>query len=301
MKSTRRSTWALLVVLCCSCKSEDSPAADPLDDPWVDAVDTGDEQPIVVAGPELLAPVSVDAPDAPEAPPADAEANLAEANPIPEAPPASAASHAPATASKSATSAAAPEQPAAEAPAVDEQPAKSTSAPAVQPASSPSAEPAQPASPPPITSADYHGNYRYAGGNTQRDEVAAAIEATIEQLPKALHGIARKRLTQANPVDGTIDIVIAGDKITTTFEAGFHATCVIDGPAVDTRGKDGEKLAVRVQAKGSKLVQVLQGKEGARTIVYTLSADRKKLTVHHKITADRLPEPLTYRLSYSRK
>jgi hypothetical protein len=32
-----------------------------------------------------------------------------------------------------------------------------------------------------------------------------------------------------------------------------------------------------------------------------LSADRKKLTVHTKITSDRLPVPLIYRLSYSRK
>ena len=76
---------------------------------------------------------------------------------------------------------------------------------------------------------------------------------------------------------------------------------MIDGATVKTTGIDGEKLAVRVRSKGSKLVQHMQGKDGARTIVYVLSADRNKLTVHHKITADRLPEPLTYQLSYSRK
>ena len=203
--------------------------------------------------------------------------------------------------SHSATPSVAPEQPAAEALAIDEQPTEPAPTPVAEPTSTPSAEPAKPASPPPITSADFHGNYRYAGGSTQRDEVAAAIEATVDQLPKALHGIARKRLTQANPVDGSVAIVIAGDSITTTFESGFAVTCVIDGGTVRTTGIDGEKLDVRVRSKGSKLVQHMQGKDGARTIVYVLSADRSKLTVHHKITADRLPAPLTYRLSYSRK
>src|SRR5690606_25309797 len=118
----------------------------------------------------------------------------------------------------------APEQAAAE-----EQPAEAP-APVVEPASTPSAEPAKPASKPPITSADFHGSYRYAGGQAQRDDVTAAIEATVQQLSKAIHGIARKRLTAANPVDSTLEISVSGDKVTTTFASGFDVTCVIDGP-----------------------------------------------------------------------
>jgi hypothetical protein len=286
MKSSRGGAWILSVgmVVLGGCKSDvDEPVADPLDDPWVDAIETGDDQPAVVAAPEPLA--------------------IVEAGPLPEAQPATAViSSAPAVSSKSAkTAPAAPEQPAAETPAANQQPVEPAPTPVVEPAATPSAEPAQPASPPPITSADFHGSYRYSGGNTQRDEVAAAIEATVQQLARALHGIARKRLTQANPVDSTVDIVVAGDQITTTFESGFTVSCAIDGASVNTTGIDGEKLAVRVRSKDSKLVQIMQGKDGARTVVYVLSADRKKLTVHHKITADRLPEPLTYRLTYSRK
>ena len=78
-------------------------------------------------------------------------------------------------------------------------------------------------------------------------------------------------------------------------------TCVIDGPAVRTRGIDGGKLDVRLREKGNKLVQQLEGTGGARTIVYVLSPDRQRLTIHHKITSSRLPVPVTYRLSYARK
>ncbi|MFO7565519.1 MAG: hypothetical protein R6X02_22950 [Enhygromyxa sp.] len=315
MKSSRKSAWILCmgVVVLTGCKGDanDKPAADPLDDAWVDAIGSGDEEPAVApepeplpsAEPEFADPLGTDTQDSPQ--------EIAEASPASEAqPPAASALAAPdkreALPSQSpeptTPAPATPKQPAAEALAADEQ--APPPAPAVEPTPTPSVEPAkpaEPAAPPPITSADFHGSYRYSGGQTQRDELAAAIETTVTSLSRALHGIARKRLTQANPVDRTVDIVIAGGKITTTFESGFSVSCVIDGPAVRTTGTGGERLDVRVRSKGSKLVQHMQGKDGARTIVYVLSADRKKLTVHHKITADRLPEPLTFRLSYSRK
>jgi hypothetical protein len=76
---------------------------------------------------------------------------------------------------------------------------------------------------------------------------------------------------------------------------------VIDGGTVKATDIEGGKLVVRLRWKDGKLIQQMEGKGGARIIVYVLSADRKKLTVHHKITSDRLPVPLTSRLSYARK
>jgi hypothetical protein len=301
MNCSRRGAWILSVGLLVlwSCKDDDAPVADPLDDPWVDAIETGDEQRAAVAGLEAepSAEPSVGLDDAPLA-------LAAEAGSRSEAPPPTAviatpaegeakpsSSPAPADSDPAKAPAAAPEQPATEPPAEPE-PA---------PASSPSAEPAKPASPAPVTSADFHGSYRYIGGSGQRDDVKAAVETTVTALPRVIQGIARKRLTATNPVDSSVDIVVAGDTVTTTFETGFNASCVIDGGTVNATDIEGGKLKVRLRAKGSKLVQQMEGKGGARTIVYVLSADRKTLTVHHKITSDRLPEPLIYRLSYSRK
>lgn len=294
MQSWRRSAWSLSLslVIVSGCKSDvDQPAADPLDDPWVNAIDTGDEEPVVAASEPVGAGTQ-------SPPPTVAQAGSRPAAQVVATPFKDDAESIATARSKPAT---VPEPPTDDAPAVDEQPEQPAPTPVAEPTSVPTAEPAKPASPPPITSADFHGSYRYAGGNAQREDLEAAIEATVTQLAKAIQGIARKRLTQANPVDSSVEIVVAGDEITTTFESGFHVTCVIDGATVKTTGIDGEKLAVRVRSKGSKLVQHMQGKDGARTIVYVLSADRNKLTVHHKITADRLPEPLTYQLSYSRK
>lgn len=292
-----RNPWivgvGLLVVGGCKGEVEQQPA-DPVEDPWIEAIETGDEQPAEATAPEA-APSAVAVAQPTTAvlatPTASAPASAPEPEPTP------AASHVVHT--PSAPAAVEPEPPAPEPPASDEPPTEP--APIAEPTPTPSPEPAAPPSPPPITSIDFHGSYRYAGGSSQRAELDAAIENTVTQLSRAIQGIARKRLAEANPVDGSVQITIVGDKITTSFESGFQVSCTIDGASVQTKGLGGEKLSVQVRAKGSKLIQHMQGKDGARTIVYTLSADRKTLSVHHKITADRLPEPLTYRLSYARK
>jgi hypothetical protein len=313
MPSLRRRAWiltaALLTLAACKNELDDKPAVDPLDDPWVDAIETGDEeQPAVAATPAEAAPVAAD--PAPIDPNALAIAEAGDpAAPDPAtgvlATPTASGASSGAVKSKPGNSGAAPaeaidpvapteptEQPAA----IDPNPA-----PAAEPTPAPTIEPEKPATPPPITIADFHGNYRYSGGSAQRTELEAAIEAAANTLAMAIRGIGRKRLTKTNPIDDTLDIVIAGDKVTTIFETGFDATCVIDGATIHWSNDKGDTYKVRVRSKGSKLVQVIEDDDGVKTTVFVLSSDKQKLTVHHKIEADRLPEPMTYRLSYSRK
>jgi hypothetical protein len=302
MRSLRRPVWILSALLLApsGCKSEldDKPAADPLEDPWVGGIDEG-EEPVASALPSERE-VAVEPEPTPEPEP-EPEPESAEAAPDPTEPTAGVLAVAP-TSAKS-KSAATPGEPSPSEPepelAPAPEPVEPSAAPAAKP--SPSAEPAKPAAPPEITIADFHGNYRFAGGNTQRSELEAAIEAAANQLPGAIRGIGRKRLTKTNPIDNTLEIVIAGDKVTTIFETGFDATCVIDGPTVHWSNNKGDAYKVRVRSKGNKIVQIIEGDDGVKTTVFVLSTDRQKLTVHHKITADRLPEPMTYRLSYSRK
>ncbi|MCA9682791.1 MAG: hypothetical protein KC457_11380, partial [Myxococcales bacterium] len=170
---------------------------------------------------------------------------------------------------------------------------------AVEPAATKPAEPAKPA---PVTIADYAGSYRYVGGDSQRKGLEQAIEDAILQLNPAIRGIGRKRLTKTNPIDDGLEIKLTGDKIQTIFTTGFDAEVTLDGGAVSwTSKKSGDKYKVRVVQKGNKLVQVIAGEDGVKTTVFVLSADKKKLTVNHKITSDRLQIPMTYKLTYSRK
>lgn len=171
---------------------------------------------------------------------------------------------------------------------------------AIDPAPAP-AEPAKPAAPPPITFADYAGSYRFSGGSAQQAALTQAIEDAVMQLSMAIRGIGRKRLTNTNPIDNKLDIVVTGDKVQTIFESGFDAECTIEGGTVHWTSKKGDKYKVRVRKKDTKIVQVIEGEDGVKTTVFVLSADKQTLTVHHKITADRLDVPMTYKLTYKRK
>ncbi len=321
MPAPSRRAWilsaSLLAVVACKSELDDKPAADPLADPWVDAIE---DDPAFAAEPdpaaaEVAATAEPAAPSEVEPPIlALAEAGEAAAEPqvAPAAEPAAGVLASPsATRSAALPGDAAVAQPAAEALAADPQAAPAEApapvaeptpaAPVAEQPAEPAAPVAEPAAPAPITIADFNGSYRFVGGSAQRSDLEAAIETAAEGLPAAFRGIGRKRLTKTNPIDDTLDIVIAGDKVQTIFESGFDANCELDGPTIRWTSKKGDQYKVRVRGKGSKLVQIIEGEDGVKTTVFVLSADRKRLTVYHKIVAERLPEPMTYRLSYSRK
>jgi outer membrane biosynthesis protein TonB len=317
MRALCRPAWILTVGLLVSsgaCKSEldNVPAADPLDDPWVDAIGTGDES--AAAG--VAEPAAEPAEPAVDEALALAEPGVDEAEPTEPTEPSTDSDAGvvavptngqPKSDSLAASKPAANQNPAANEPAAKVEPTEPTApepAPAEQakPAPTPAAaEPAKPAAPPPLTIADFHGNYRYTGGSSQRKDLEQAIEASVMELAAVIRPIGRKRLTKTNPIDNSLDIVMTGDTVKTIFETGFDAACVIDGGTIHYAAKDGEKYKVRVRAKGVKLIQIIEGPDGVKTSVFVLSADKQRLTVHHKIEAPRLPKPLAYRLSYSRK
>ncbi len=304
----------LLLIAACQKELDEKPAADPLDDPWVNAIDDGEPEPVAQVPadpPTTTAPVvaGTTAPaTAPTPAPVDGasipQAALAEAPTTSPIGSSSTGKSAPATASGSTATNSATEatNPAAVAPAPPEPTDPSVQPAAIEPAPAPAAtEPAKPATPQPVTIADFNGNYRYSGGSAQREALAAAIEDAVLQLNVAIRGIGRKRLTNTNPIDDTLEIVVSGDKVQTIFETGFDAECTVDGGTVHWTSKKGDKYKVRVRKKDTKIVQIIEGEDGVKTTVFVLSADKQTLTVHHKIEADRLDEPMTYKLSYKRK
>lgn len=313
-------SWLCLGVLVFApaCKDEvDAPVEDPLDDPWVDAIDSGSD-PVAAAEPagEDTAEVALEAaPASAETGPAALEGEGAvegegegEGEAAPELAAKSdavaksgAAAKAPSAAEDSPSEAApsaAEDSPsevaeAAEAPA----PVAIDPAPAAEPA-----KPAEPAEPPPITVADFEGKYRYVGGSAQRKALEQAIEKAVQQLAAVIRGIGRRRLTNTNPIDSGIEIVVNGDKVKTIFSnSGFDAEAKIDGPTISWTSDKGEKYKVRLRKGKNKIVQIIAGKDGVKTTVFVLSKDRQRLTVHHKVSSDRLKTPMTYKLSFKRK
>jgi hypothetical protein len=148
--------------------------------------------------------------------------------------------------------------------------------------------------------ADYNGTFRFSGGAAQRQGLEEAIEFGASQVAGIIRGIARKRLTKTQIIDDEIKMSVVGDKITFNWSNGSTMTCVIGGPKVSMSFK-GDTYLGRVLEKGSKMIVVFDAPDAVKTLVYVLSADRQKLTVHHKLDADQLSEPVTFKLSYTRK
>lgn len=307
MRRTARVLGLGLILSSTACQQEldSKPAADPLEDPWVQSIDEGEEEPsaVVVADP-VIAPTPTPAID-PSA--SGTQVAVVEPGTVPEgtAELAKLAGASTPGAKSTSTPGTTPgpgtitdPTPTADVPV---QPSEAdVPTPAIEPAPAP-AEPAKPVAAPAITYVDFAGNYRFSGGSAQRADLTQAIEDAVLQLAMPIRGIGRKRLTNTNPIDDTLEIVVTGDKVQTIFETGFDAECTIDGGTVHWTSKKNDKYKVRVRKKDSKIVQVIEGEDGVKTTVFVLSSDKQSLTVHHKITADRLEVPMTYKLSYKRK
>ena len=291
---------ALLVA--CQAKTELEPkVADKaieaaVEDPWLDAIGSEEGGELAppptpaeqaTAAPELAPEGSAPEPAQPQ--PAKAETTDVSAEPAksPTTPPSG--DPAPITAGS---------QPSEASPPAEPEPAPEDAQP--EPAAEPSPPEPEPTAPPPITLADFDGSYHYVGGSKQREQLEQAIEDTAQTLPGVIRGIGRKRLTKTNQLDKSIRIDIDGDRVTTTYASGFNPSATLGAGQITWTSKKGDKYRVKVQQKGSKLIQIAASEDGVKTTVFVLSADRQRLTVHHKIVADRLPEPMTYRLSYAR-
>jgi hypothetical protein len=298
-----------LVLTTTACKTaEDRPDTDPLNDPWLDEIEDAEEvaaaatpdpdgepavdpaaEPTTAIAPDELAVAPEDAAEGDAGEPADGSA--AEVAKLGGATVPSSKSGKPDAAVDGQPEPTPAEQPAA---VPGEQPA---AVPAPEPAKP---KPVEPAAPAPITMADYDGTFRFSGGSAQRQGLEDAIEFGASQVAGIIRGIARKRLSKTQIIDDEIKMSVSGTNITFNWSNGSTMTCVIGGPKVSMSFK-GDKYLGRVLQKGTKMIIVFDAPDAVKTLVYVLSADRQKLTVHHKLDADQLSEPVTFKLSYTRK
>lgn len=174
-------------------------------------------------------------------------------------------------------------------------------APVPVPVPVPATEPvAAPVAPPQPGQARFAGTFRYAGGQAQRDNLAAAIEAAAMEMNALIRGIARKRLTEANPVREQMSFVVEGTKVTATFAAGRTITGTIGGPKVAWTSDSGKPLTVMFSLVKGRLIMDFKAEDGGRRSTFTLDESGDKLTMSVTVTSERLTNPLKYALTYRR-
>jgi hypothetical protein len=156
--------------------------------------------------------------------------------------------------------------------------------------------------PPPVVAPEqrFVGTFKFVGGDAQRTNLEAAIEAAAMQLNALIRGIGRKRLRESNPIREQVTIAVDGDKVSMTSSAGRTLVHRIGGPAVPWTSDSGKPVQVSIALIKGRLVQTYTADDGGRRSTWTLDETGDKLTLSVTVTSDRLAEPLKYALSYRR-
>jgi hypothetical protein len=144
------------------------------------------------------------------------------------------------------------------------------------------------------------GEYRFVGGQKERDGIEAAIELSVAELNPVVRGLGRSRLLDSNELPASIEIELDGELLT-IHQAGEAHAATVDGAKVKTKSKDGDKIRVSHKLASGKLTQRIVGDGGERSNGYKLSSDGKQLSLRVEITSSQLPVPVAYTLSYERR
>lgn len=176
-----------------------------------------------------------------------------------------------------------------------------TPAPAPVPEPTPTPAPVEKPAPPPVPPQQrFVGTFRFAGGEAQKQNLEAAIEAAASQLNALIRGIGRKRLKESNPVRDQISIAVDGDKVSMTFGPGRTVTGRLEGPSVPWTSDSGKPVQVSFSLVKGRLVQTFTAEDGGRRSVYSLDDTGDRLTLSVTVTSERLTNPLKYALTYRR-
>jgi len=146
----------------------------------------------------------------------------------------------------------------------------------------------------------FAGEWRFAGGAAERANVPQAVEKSVDGMFFISRGIAYDRLLHVCEVCASYTLGFSAGDVVVQSPCQIEDKSPEDGREVDhlTKAGDASKLSQRfVQGM---LVQEFRGEEGARRVVWVVSADSQSLSVKYTITSKHLPHPVDYTLSYRR-
>ncbi len=142
------------------------------------------------------------------------------------------------------------------------------------------------------------GRYRFLPAKS--DKVEAAIERGIASMSFIARPAARGLLRKRNGVPAEIGISRQGDQLRMERPGRPTITGGWDGRPIPYTPPDGEKTQVSYKLAGGALEETFVAKDGVRTNTFEWSAKDALLYLRVRLTAERLPKPIEYRLAYER-
>lgn len=132
------------------------------------------------------------------------------------------------------------------------------------------------------------------------DDVNAAINQAVQRMNFVTRPVARGRLRNTNQPYQRIVIDWSGGNVSVTTDARAPIVSPAAGTAVAWRREDGEQFQLTQRWEGGKLHQRFSADDGSRENVFSVSPDGQTMTMEVTVTSPRLPQPLRYKLVYTR-
>ncbi len=147
------------------------------------------------------------------------------------------------------------------------------------------------------------GTYAYVGGDAEIEALDQAIDKVVDQMNFFIRGIARRRLRAPNLPSKAVSVFIENGQIRIERPGQPEVSAPADGRPITWRHPtDGDVFQVRhgVDDAGA-LYQRFEGERSVSRNRFVLGKDKKRLTIHTVITAERLPAPLRFKMTYERR
>jgi len=146
------------------------------------------------------------------------------------------------------------------------------------------------------------GAYSYVGGEREIKALDRAIEEVVDQMNFFIRGIARRRLRAPNLPSKEVSVFVEHGQIRIERPGQPEVSAPADGRPITWRHPtDGDVFRVShgVDDEGA-LYQRFEGERSVSRNRFVLGRDKQRLTIHTVITADRLPAPLRFKMTYAR-
>lgn len=147
----------------------------------------------------------------------------------------------------------------------------------------------------------FEGSFAHTGARRELRAMDGAINRVVDQMNIFIREIARGEVHRRVTPEGRIEIdVIDPTTMTIAMDDWGPVRVRVGASARRVRGAAGENVQLRVRFDDGRLIQRTSTGGGARTNVFTLSADRESLSMRVRIESDQLPDDIRYRLTYRR-
>lgn len=140
----------------------------------------------------------------------------------------------------------------------------------------------------------------YTLDEADSDNITDVIEDAVGTFNFLTRPIARGRLKKLNPVYRKLSIASSANEICVSLDDQPPLRAPAKGTPIAWTGPDGEKVNVSMKLAGGRLVLTYNSADGRRVNDYTLSPDRRLLTMQVTETSPRFSQSIKYKQVYRR-